>query len=298
MRDVFDDWLNDVAQKHGATFWDQTKFLSFEQKESHIRVILEKGTEEDTNKKIVLNTDYLIDATGLRPVIRKKMRPEDFENQTTGATLSYYVEPSTTPLLKPNILYQFWDVEFNDVMFAWVYVKTLEDGEDYWVVGTGCLEGNVKKRQEKFFNFIQEKYNLRGDIVKTEAYASNVTMTSENKIWLGEENILMVGDAAGFVDPVRGVGMDAAALSARFAADAIVSAKHEGGNALEVYKGLVSRTVEQTRKNQERGINHFDSNDELDAYMKRTMLKRGVGLIVQSFLNKFRSVENLALLPP
>src|SRR6056297_1414833 len=48
MRDVFDDWLNDVAQKHGATFWDQTKFLSFEQKDTHIRVILEKAIDEGT----------------------------------------------------------------------------------------------------------------------------------------------------------------------------------------------------------------------------------------------------------
>src|SRR6056297_351343 len=89
MRNFFDDWLNDVAQNYGATFWDRTKFLSFKQNESHIRVFLEKTTDEGKTQGIALKTDYLIDATGLRPVIRKKIRPQDFENQTTGATLSY-----------------------------------------------------------------------------------------------------------------------------------------------------------------------------------------------------------------
>ena len=53
---------------------------------------------------------------------------------------------------------------------------------------------------------------LNSKIIYKEGYGSNLNLKNVNRIWLGQENILMIGDAAGLVDEVRGVGMDAAAL--------------------------------------------------------------------------------------
>ncbi len=309
MRDVFDDWLNEVAQRYGTKFIDQCKYLRYSKKNGLYKIEVEKM--ENSGKKEIYHftSKYLIDASGLRPVIRKQIRPQDFENKCTGVTLNYYIRPENDPDLDPNMLYQFWDVDFNDIMFAWTYMKTLDDGNNYWVVGTGCLEGDIKERQKKFYQYIQEKFDLNGIIVKKEAFASNINMEADNRIWLGKENILMVGDAAGLVDPVRGVGMDAAALSGRLAAKAIVQAEKENkrqpkergdtlGKALEFYKEKANRITEQTRKNQERGISQFESNEELESYMKKSMAKMGIKLIVQAVLNKFRKPENFVLLPP
>jgi len=52
--------------------------------------------------------------------------------------------------LETDKLYQFWDIEFNNMMFAWVYNKTLADGKDYWVVGTG-YDQDVVQRLNGFF---------------------------------------------------------------------------------------------------------------------------------------------------
>ncbi len=167
MRKPFDQWLNLVAQKNGVLFWDETKFVDFIEKVTHIKVeLIRKG-----NQRHKITTKYLIDATGLRPVIRKKLRPEDFSTKSTGATLNYYIEG--TAELEPDTLYQIWNLEFCDTMFAWVYTKTLDDGKDYWVVGTGGNTGSVKERHAKFYKYIQDKYNLKGEIVKERRIFTN-----------------------------------------------------------------------------------------------------------------------------
>ena len=55
-------------------------------------------------------------------------------------------------------------------------------------------------------------------------------------IWLGQDNILVTGDTAGLMDACRGIGMDNAALSARFAVLAILEAKRTGNQRLGLMK--------------------------------------------------------------
>jgi flavin-dependent dehydrogenase len=108
----------------------------------------------------------------------------------------------------------------------------------------------------------------------------------------------MVGDAAGLLDGVRGVGQDAAALSGRFAAQAILDSDRKGTTALTEYAKLAKTITTQTKKNQEREIDQFETNEELKRYLKRSMVTTGVKMIYQSFLNRFRPLEKLRLLPP
>jgi flavin-dependent dehydrogenase len=124
MRDTFDEWLCILAQEHGAEFRDRCKFADFEESDDGILVHLttDKGTE-------TIRTRYVIDATGMRPAIRRKLRKEDgFDEGSTGAALNYYFTADGN--LETDKLYQFWDIEFNNMMFAWVYNKTLDDGAD------------------------------------------------------------------------------------------------------------------------------------------------------------------------
>ena len=108
----------------------------------------------------------------------------------------------------------------------------------------------------------------------------------------------MVGDAAGLLDGVRGVGQDAAALSGRFAAEAIIRSAKNGTRALDEYAKLAKTIVTQTKKNQEREIDRFETNEELKKYLKRSMLITGIKMQYHAFMNRFRSLEKLRLLPP
>ena len=293
MRKTFDNWLNILAQENGAVFRDECEFLDFEEDPDGVTVkIRSKGKEPERIK-----ARYAIDATGLSSLpMRRKLRPQDFGDKASGGGMNYYIDGKAD--LDPNTLYQFWDLQFSDAMFAWIYTKTLDDGKDYWCIGTGCVGGDIKERQRLFYDHVKEKFNIRGNIVETEEFLTAIDMKSRDRVWLGQGRILMVGDAAGLLDGVRGVGQDAAALSGRFAARAILESDKKGTTALGEYAKLANTITTQTKRNQEREIDRFETNQELKKYLKSNMLATGVKMMIQSFLNHFRPLEKLRLLPP
>jgi len=293
MRKTFDNWLNILAQESGAEFRDQCEFLDFEEGSDDVIVTIQsKGKEPEQIK-----ARYAIDATGLSSLpLRRKLRPQDFGEKATGGGINYYVDGPAD--IDPETLYQFWDLRFSDAMFAWIYTKTLDDGKDYWCIGTGCVAGDIKERQELFYEHVKEKLNIRGNIVETEEFKTAIDLRSSDRVWLGQGRILMVGDAAGLLDGVRGVGQDAAALSGRFAAKAIILSDKKGTTALEEYAKLARTITTQTKNNQTKEIDQFETNEELKKYLKKSMFSMGVKMLYHSFLNKFRSVEKLRLLPP
>ena len=293
MRKTFDNWLNILAQENGAVFRDECEFLDFEEDPDGVTVkIRSKGKEPERIK-----ARYAIDATGLSSLpMRRKLRPQDFGDKASGGGMNYYIDGKAD--LDPNTLYQFWDLQFSDAMFAWIYTKTLDDGKDYWCIGTGCVGGDIKERQRLFYDHVKEKFNIRGNIVETEEFLTAIDMKSRDRVWLGQGRILMVGDAAGLLDGVRGVGQDAAALSGRFAARAILESDKKGTTALGEYAKLANTITTQTKRNQEREIDRFETNEQLKKYLKSNMLATGVKMMIQSFLNHFRPLEKLRLLPP
>ena len=118
-------------------------------------------------------------------------------------------------------------------------------------------------------------------------YDSRVTV---GNIWPGmvrsknlEKNFLMAGDAA--------------ALSGRFAAKAIGLAQKSGEPVVGLYSGLMRHLVRQTKKNQQAGILSFGSNEELQNYLDKGIIKMGLNMAVQSFLNKIRSAERQVMIP-
>jgi len=291
MRDTFDEWLCRLAESYGAEFRDGCRFKDYEETENGTIVFVEttQGIEQ-------IKADYIIDATGMRPAIRRKLRKEKgFQEGSSGAALNYYFTADGD--LEHDKLYQFWNIEFNNMMFAWVYNKTLNDGKDYWVVGTG-YDKDIYMHLDSFFNHVKEVFHLQNvNIVKKEGYSSSLIFDDEDRIWLGEKNFLMTGDAAGLIDLTRGVGMDSAALSGRLAAKAINFARKNRKPVIEVYAQLMKKLVNQTRRNQKRGITAFKTNEELQEHLDRSMLKMGLNMVLQSFLNKYRSAERQVLLP-
>ena len=291
MRKPLDDWLNQVAIKAGAEFRDMSKVKAFKELEDSVEVEIHPKDDSPYTVK----ARYLVDATGLRPVLRKILRPHDFDSKHKGSTLNYYIEGTAD--LDPTTLYQIWDLDFNDAMFAWVYTKTLDDGKDYWVVGTGCNSGKILDRQKLFYDYICEKFNLKGTIVKKEGYSTTIDMFSKDRVWLGQNRIIMVGDAAGLVDTVRGVGMDSAGISGRLLIKAITKSDKTGVPVLEIYAKLLKRVTDQTIKNQTQDLANFQTNDELQKHMDSTMLKLGVSMAVNMVLNKIRPIEQIRLMP-
>ena len=86
MRNTFDEWLCLLAQSYGAEFRDGCSFRDFEETEDGIIVYIE--TDGDAER---VKARYVIDASGMRPAIRRKLKGESgFQKNSSGAMLNYY----------------------------------------------------------------------------------------------------------------------------------------------------------------------------------------------------------------
>jgi len=288
MRDTFDAWLANTAAQAGAEFRDNVEGKNFVDEGDHIAVTLvPRGGEPE-----VVETKYLLAADGLYSKLRQRLRPDDFEKKSTGATLNFYLKCENDGDLKPNVLYQFWNLDFCDMMFAWVYKKN-----DLWVVGTGYSE-NIRDHAQAFLAFVQEKYHLHGEIVKREGYASAFKLLSDRQVFLGQGNVFFAGDAAGLLDLSRGVGMDGAALSARRVAIAMAKSQRTGTPALELYEKAMAKTVKKMQKSASRQVSNVHTNEELAALLRKNLLRMGLGMMFGNLANKVLGWNHLTLLPP
>jgi flavin-dependent dehydrogenase len=182
----------------------------------------------------------------------------------------------------------FYNREFSPLMFAWSYLK-----DDKWVIGTGA-DKNLLEYATRFLNYIQEKYAVRGELVKKEGFSSPMEITP----YLGQGRILMTGDAAGLVDLYRGLGMDNAALSGRLAVEAIVEAEKRRLLPIERYQGLMEPTIKKIRKNAMRQAARYASNHSLEMSLSTfNIMKDGLLMLAAAQVNKFLPPEKIILLP-
>jgi flavin-dependent dehydrogenase len=273
-RSTFDSWLNDVAAEAGADFQDRTRLLDFEEDEAGLHLRIRTGHQDRE-----VHARYVIVADGLYSRIRKQLRPGDFRKKASGGTLNYYCVGEAS--LNPHTLYMVYNREYAPLMFAWVYLK-----DDQWVIGTAS-DQLPREYADRFFQYIQKRYRFRGEIVRREGFSSPLI----GGIFLGEGRLLLVGDAANLVDARRGLGMDNAALSARFAVKAIVASERGGHPVIECYQQLMTGMVHKLQINAKKQRMDFSSNDNLEAGLApASMLKAGV-------LMRFANLAN-AILPP
>lgn len=286
-RDVLDNWLNEVAIESGAEFRDGVRCNDIK-KSNEGYIITLKPKHHDVEQ---VSTKYLVAADGLSSSIRKKMRSEDFSKKPLAPTMNYYLKTQGDGDLDPHTLYQFWNLDYNNLMFAWTYKKN-----DLWVVGTGHTN-NLIERCDNLLNYVKRKFNLEGEIVKQEGYASTFKLEAPNHVYLGHNNLLFAGDAAGLVDMYRGLGMDAAALSGRLVAKAIIKGNESNTPPLELYKKMMRKIIKKINKNSEKQLLTYNTNDELLHAIKRSFIKMGLGTLFGTILNKVRSPNKIKLLP-
>ncbi|MHB1356941.1 MAG: NAD(P)/FAD-dependent oxidoreductase [Anaerolineae bacterium] len=283
-RSTFDRWLNTLAEQAGAVFQDETRMTTFKPIIGGYRLHLQAGTEYRT-----VNTRYLIAADGMSSRIRRSLQPDDFIPKALGGTMNYYCQGESD--LDPNGLYMVNIKEYAPMMFAWIYKK-----DDLWVIGTGTGSGNepIKEYIERFYAYVCRKYKFTGKIMRKEGFANPL----KSSVYLGEDNILICGDAAGLLDAYRGLAMDNAALSGRFAVQAILEAEKKGTLAITPYTKKMMPMQRLIELNEEKRKIKYASSETLAASMAPlTVLRMGIKMMAADFLNKFVPAEMVITLP-
>jgi flavin-dependent dehydrogenase len=276
----FDYWLNKLAIEAGAdTRWGST--IS-DIKSSSDSVKVKIGTDE-------LKARYLVGADGLssNSISRRWVAPDKFTNNITGASMNYYFKGKS--LVRPDTLYVFYRKDFSDIMYSWVFYK-----DELLVIGTSSTEKLVKY-SETFFQEIKKRFNLKGEKIGQDGYSTN----SIGGVVLGKDRVLLVGDAAGFLDLYRGVGMDTAALSGRICAKSLCQALETGADGLSVYQKRSKRLVGILERNIQKQNDRYVSNKDIDESFSFSNIIGGMlTMSWANIWNRFCKPEEIILLPP
>lgn len=222
----FDYWLLKLSQAK-VDFLSETKFIDFEKKGNTINVLLEKN-----NKKEIIKTRYLIGANGAISNIR---------NDITNKRIRYYFA------MQEFLNYDFKDPEIQN-NFTLIYDNDITDFYSWLVpkgnnllIGSAIPKIDVDKKFNLFRQKLKEKMGISGSVTKKEVSVI-LRPESTTDIFLGKDNILLLGEAAGFISPSTGEGISFALRSSYNCAKALNESPEK---ALREYKNLSTPLIEE-----------------------------------------------------
>jgi flavin-dependent dehydrogenase len=222
-RGPFDHQLVRLAIRKGATLLENIRAVSVERETSCVR--LADGT--------ALRGDFIVGADGafsrtagsLGLSLRKN-------NLALGLEIDYPRQGEMANLVKPEI--HFGVIRWG---YGWIFPK-----EDSLTIGIAGLANKNSSLRNGFQCFLKQVCHQVPDI----PWRGHPIPFRNFKLRAGTGNILLAGDAAGFVEPVTGEGIAFAMESAGHAAQAILDAAGRG-NPRSAWKHYQRRCEKLTR---------------------------------------------------
>ena len=218
MRKDFDQYLLSIAKDAGVKLLTSHKIKEIDFENGCI------GIENEKN----ITFDFLIGADGVNSAVAKSIFDESFNQKTIGFGLEVEVPKNDLPNQSDNP-----EVDFGSAVwgYGWVFPK-----KQSYTVGVGGIHSynpDLKSRLAAYLkqkNLDIESYKVKGHFIPFGDFRKNP----------GRKNVLLCGDAAGFVDPITGEGIGHAILSGQQAAKAIFEAISENKtDATDQYFQLV-----------------------------------------------------------
>ena len=219
----FDNYLLTMAESAGASLYQGSGIVSIDLKNRvcHLR----SGDE--------ISYDYLIGADGVNSIVAKTLYGKSFEKEKIAFALEVEVDRALSER----------DVNVPELYFGvakwgygWVFPKekTLTVG----IAGRHTKNPDLKK---ELYDFL---INLFGSVPDVKIKGHYIPFGNYRKI-PGADRALLVGDAAGVVDPITGEGIAYAMQSGYFAALAVIDSENSEKN-IDVIKAYTRRYSEIT----------------------------------------------------
>ena len=232
-RSEYDYWL---IKNAGAEVRDCWSLRGFKDSGNYITL---ECYEVSSNETVNITTKYLISAEGSLSLIRAKLDPEFEKNLKWFIAYQNYYEGDSD--LDPYFYHGFLELQYGEV-YAWFSVK---DGLQ--IFGTAVKKGfQLYPYLNKYTEMLEERFGLKlKKLVKKSACMGN-DMCSTGRFFLGKGNVLLVGEAAGFLNAF-GEGISCALSTGLFAAEAISKGIKSGDDVLALYTELTKQERKQTR---------------------------------------------------
>jgi len=218
-RDKFDAFLVSKAVDAGVELHDAEKAIAIHQNRSKIVV--------ETNKE-KYNVKAVIGADGVNSIVSNYVR-EPYKHEELGLCIAAEIPANNAEVDEyiDNAVELHYGIA--KLGYGWVFPK-----EKHFSVGVCGIFPSMKNPRNTFMNFLK-KSGFSTDVV---AHAHLIPSGGYERE-VCTDRIILVGDAAGFVDPFYGEGIKYAFISGKLAAERVVESYENDDfskSALDSYK--------------------------------------------------------------
>ncbi|QTE23474.1 geranylgeranyl reductase family protein [Polaribacter cellanae] len=203
MRDAFDNLIVEKAKEFGVTLLENHTLKNIGFKDD--KAILETSQGE-------ISADFVIAADGvLSPTA--KMAGWKEETRKLIPALEYEVEVSKEDFKRLSKQVRF-DIDAVPFGYAWSFPK--KNHLSLGVLTTKKGKINLKEYYKKYLKSLGIK-----EIIKEDAHGFQIPIAPRTDGFV-KNNVFLIGDAAGFAEPITAEGISNAILSGKYVADAII----------------------------------------------------------------------------
>ena len=246
MRETFDLQLRDMAQQRGCVIHENVAITAVEEEQSPVQIHSESGQTYCCN--------FLIDATGAAAILAKKLRCREVLPDFGRLAIYNYFTNIPAPESADPLERQYLTMHLIDS--GWIWFIPLRDGSTSVgvVLKREAIEKNVDLHGQ-FWAAVKQSPTLydrlsRSTVLVAYRAVSDYSYQCDRKI--GPHHVL-IGDAAGFLDPIFSSGVHLAITSAARAAEGVDALLRRGEHAalrqyqadmdagLRVYQAFVAR---------------------------------------------------------
>ena len=224
MRDSFDAFLIDKAKKAGAALKTEQKVKAIKREEELYLV--------ETNNHI-FKCKILVGADGANSTVARKLHLRKYREMGIGIEREVFVTKEQLLEQADCATFDFGAVPYG---YAWIFPK-----KDHLSIGVYSGDNKLKNLESYLERFVERQKVLRGSkIISNVWHPVPFGGLREN---LHAKNALLVGDAAGLVDPFFGEGIAFALKSGAIAAEKIDDFLSNKTSSLNSYTETVIREI-------------------------------------------------------
>jgi geranylgeranyl reductase family protein len=224
MRDSFDHLIVQEAQKYGVTLLQGQKAESISMGEYAVI---------NTSQQ-ALEARFVIAADGaLSPVAKMAGWPE---TRLMCPALEYEIKVSDADFARLSTAVRF-DIDATPYGYAWCFPK-----KDHLSVGVGCFMKNDFKISLKAS--YQDYLKTLGihEVLEEQAHGFIIPINARKDGFV-KGNVFLIGDAAGFADPVTAEGISNAIFSGCLVAEAIIESDMNLNRAAQLYQSKLAESL-------------------------------------------------------
>ena len=219
-REKFDAYLARRAVRRGAELLDDARVIRVSVSDECAKIELQDGR--------VFKSEFLIGADGVNSIVSRslKLRPKRKNLTKFGLGMEADFHVGREGVMKatngnPSVI-QILPVE-NRICYGWIFPK-----REHLAIGIAGGSGHMQSLRACFDGFcrtLEKKLGLELDLIQRRTgFLGGDGLESTNVT----DRTILVGDAAGFVDPMMGEGIAYAMQSSSLALDVINQAREEG----------------------------------------------------------------------